>query len=68
MNAQFDVTGIILESPRLILREFNLNDLDDFFDYASVPGVGEMAGWPHHESKDKSLEILKKFIEEKRDT
>ena len=66
MNAQFDVTGIILESPRLILREFNLNDLDDFFDYASVPGVGEMAGWPHHESKDKSLEILKKFIEEKK--
>lgn len=66
MNAQFDVTGIILESLRLILREFNLNDLDDFFDYASVPGVGEMAGWPHHENKDKSLEILKKFIEEKK--
>lgn len=66
MNASFDVTGIILESPRLILREFNLSDLDDLFEYASVPGVGEMAGWSHHKNKEESLEILKMFIEEKK--
>ena len=66
MNASFDVTGIILESPRLILREFSLSDLDDLFEYASVPGVGEMAGWSHHKNKEESLEILKMFIEEKK--
>ncbi len=25
-------------------------DVDDFFEYASVDGVGEMAGWKHHET------------------
>ena len=49
----------------MILREFKLSDLDDFFEYASVPGVGEMAGWKHHFNKDESLEILKHFIEGK---
>ena len=66
MNAEFDVTNIVLETERLILREWNLNDLDDFYEYASVPGVGEMAGWPPHENKEKSLEILKRFIDGKK--
>ena len=65
MNALIDITDVKLESPRLILREFKLSDLDDFFEYASVPGVGEMAGWEHHHNKEKSLEILKQFIEGK---
>ena len=51
MNAPFDVTGIRLETERLILREFTYDDLDDFFEYASVPGTGEAAGWPHQEIK-----------------
>ena len=66
MNAPFDVTGIRLETERLILREFTYDDLDDFFEYASVPGTGEAAGWPHHENKDVSLGILKHFIENKK--
>ena len=65
MKTEFDVTGVILETERLILREWKLSDLDDFFEYASVPGVGEMAGWPHHQDKEESLTILKKFIAEK---
>ena len=66
MNAEFDVTGIILKSERLILREWKQSDLDDFFAYASVEGVGEMAGWAHHQNKEKSQEILDKFILEKK--
>ena len=66
MNAKFDVTGLVLETERLILREWYLTDLDDFFEYASVPGVGENAGWSHHKDKDESLRILKHFIEEKK--
>ena len=65
MNASFDITGVVLETERLILREWTLNDLDDFFNYASNPDVGPRAGWKPHENKEKSLEILKHFIEGK---
>lgn len=64
MNAEFKLNGKIIETERLVLRPFKWDDLDDFFAYASVEGVGEMAGWPHHENKDKSKEILSRFIDE----
>ena len=38
------------------------SNLDDFFEYASVPGVGEAAGWTHHETKKDSEMILGMFI------
>ena len=65
MNAEFDITGLRLESDRLILREWKESDLEDFYEYCSVPGVGEMAGWPHHTDKNFSLAKIKHFIEEK---
>ena len=64
MNATFRINGKVLTTERLILRAFSASDLDDFFEYASVEGVGEMAGWRHHESKEKSQEILSRFIED----
>ena len=51
-----------LETNRLILRSWQLDDVDDFFEYASVDGVGEMAGWPHHVDISTSLMVLKNFI------
>ena len=65
MNAPFDITGIRLESDRLILREWEKEDANDLFNYASVPGVGEMAGWPHHKNIEESRYRVNKFIEEK---
>lgn len=65
MNAYIDVTNIRIETDRLLLRNWTKDDLDDFFEYASVPGVGERAGWKPHENKEKSLEILTHFIEGK---
>lgn len=65
MNAPIDVTNIVIETPRLILRPWRESDLNDFYTYASVPGVGEMAGWPHHESKTDTQRVLKIFLEEK---
>lgn len=62
MNADFKINGKVIESDRLILRAFEYYDLDDFFAYACVDGVGEMAGWKHHLNKDESLNILKSFI------
>ena len=67
MNATFKLNGICLETQRLLLRPFKQTDLDDFYEYASVEGVGEMAGWKHHENKEQSLEILNSFIENDQD-
>lgn len=64
MNAEFHLNGKIIETDRLILRPFEQADLDDFFEYASVEGTGEMAGWHHHQDKQKSKEILDLFISE----
>ena len=50
MNADFALKGLTIESKRLILRPFRQDDLQDFYEYASVEGVGEMAGWKHHET------------------
>lgn len=62
MNAQVDLTGVILHTKRLTIRTFKQEDLKDFNEYASVPGVGEMAGWSHHESIEESQAILNMFI------
>ena len=64
MNADFKLNGKTIHTSRLILRSFEPSDLDDFFEYASVEGVGEMAGWAHHENKEVTLRILNSFITE----
>lgn len=66
MNAPIDVTNIRIETDRLILRPWRESDLLDLYEYASVPGVGEMAGWNHHEDLQESQRILKLFIEGKK--
>ncbi len=63
MNAEFKINGKVIETQRLILRAFESTDLDGFYEYASVEGVGERAGWKHHGSKAESQEILKSFID-----
>ena len=64
MNVPIDVSNVILTTTRLILRPWTMDDLDDFYEYARVDGVGQMAGWEPHSSIDKSKEILTHFIEE----
>lgn len=64
MNAEFKINGKVIETSRLILRAFEQADLDDFYEYASVEGVGEMAGWEHHADKETTQNILNGFIKE----
>ena len=64
MNATFQINGLVIETERLLLRPFEVTDLDDFYEYASEEGVGEMAGWQHHENLAKSQKILDIFIKE----
>lgn len=66
MNAEIDISGITLKTDRLILRPWRQEDLEDFYEYASVDGVGQMAGWLPHESKETTRMILDSFITHKK--
>jgi len=65
MNKQIDITGIVLTTDRLTLRPWRESDLNDFYEYASVDGVGQMAGWNPHRNMDESRQILSRFMEGK---
>ncbi len=66
MNKEIDISNIILTTERLTLRPWKESDLNDLYEYASVDGVGQMAGWLPHKTIDTSKEILNIFIEAKR--
>lgn len=66
MLAPIDVTNIRIETERLILRPWRQDDLEDLFAYASVEGVGEMAGWCYHKNREESQQILNSFIAHKK--
>ena len=65
MDIKVDFTDLVIKTDRLILRAFNDNDLEDLYAYAKTPGLGEMAGWPHHKSIEDSKEVLERFKKNK---
>jgi ribosomal-protein-alanine N-acetyltransferase len=66
MNKHIDITGVVLTTPRLTLRPWKESDLHDFYEYARVDGVGQMAGWNPHRSLEESEMILKLFMESRK--
>ena len=66
MNAYVDLASVVLETDRLIIRAWKETDLEDFYEYAKVDGVGQMAGWNPHASIQESKTILDMFIKEKK--
>lgn len=66
MNKEIDISGIVLKTERLILRPWEETDLLDFNEYASVDGVGQMAGWLPHKNLEESKCILDMFIKERK--
>lgn len=66
MIAPVDVTGIRIETERLILRPWKETDVEDFYEYARVDGVGQRCGWLPHKSIEESRMILGMFIQEKK--
>ncbi len=62
MNAKFAIHGKQIETERLLLRPFLQSDVHDFYEYASVEGVGEQAGWKHHACIEESQTKLNDFI------
>lgn len=41
---------MILETERLILRPWSVDDAAELYQYAHDPQVGPIAGWPPHTS------------------
>lgn len=66
MNAVIDITNVALRTARLTLRPWRESDLDDFYEYARVDGVGQMAGWNPHRNMEESRAILGSFIRGKK--
>ena len=52
-----------LQTQRLLLRDFSMEDLDDFYTYCANPDVGIHAGWPAHQSKEQSEKVLLRMME-----
>lgn len=51
-----------LYTERLLLRPWKKTDSKDLYEYAKSDLVGPNAGWPIHESEEKSKEIIEMFI------
>ena len=66
MNTPIDISNVVLKTERLTLRPWRQSDLEDFFEYASVDGVGQMAGWIPHASLEESQMILDRFVNGKK--
>jgi len=62
MDIDIDITKTPVETDRLILRAWRETDLEDLYEYASVEGVGEMAGWLPHASIEVSRGVLEGFM------
>ena len=65
MNNNKQIIKKELKTNRLVIRPFLPNDLEDFHEYAKVKGVGEKAGWKHHENISETKRILIHFINTK---
>ena len=52
----------VIETERLILREFRFDDVKDLYEYASNPNVGPNAGWTPHKNICESEAVLNMFM------
>ena len=53
-----------LVTKRLILRNLNFSDVEDFYNYAKKPNIGPSAGWKPHQSIEESMRIIRMMISE----
>lgn len=52
----------IIETDRLILRPWTMDDAEDLYEYAKDDRVGPNAGWPPHTSIELSKSIIEEFM------
>lgn len=47
-----------METERLILRKWTIEDANSLFEYAKDPDVGPIAGWPSHKNIEESISVI----------
>ena len=50
-----------METKRLILRETDVSDCHDMFEYAQLDFIGPVAGWPPHQKLSDTKNVLRSF-------
>ena len=48
----------MIETERLILRNYRLDDLEDYWEYMQMPNVGPRCGWSAYTDKENSLSLI----------
>lgn len=56
---------MILETERLILRQWTEADAEECYKYAKDPRIGPPAGWPAHKSVEETREIIRTVLSAK---
>lgn len=51
-----------MQTTRLTIRRFRLEDKHDVYAYAKDPDVGPLAGWRPHRSEKESVQIIKNLF------
>lgn len=51
-----------INTERLLLRPWRINDVELLFEYAKDPEVGTAAGWPPHKNIEESKMIIEKIL------
>ena len=54
----------LLETERLILRKFTIEDVNDYFESASDPDVIRFLRWGPHPNKDYTLQYLQRVLKD----
>ena len=49
---------MVIETNRLILRNYRIDDLEDYYEYVSQKNVGPRCGWPPYTDINKAKERL----------
>ena len=52
----------MIETARLILRQWSVDDAESLYRYASDRRVSELALWPCHDSVDMSRDVIEKIF------
>jgi len=53
-----------IETDRLILRKLSMRDVNDIFEYASVPEIAKHVMWGHHRNISDTLHFLRAVMQQ----
>ena len=51
-----------LETERLILRRWRIEDAPSMYELAKDPDVGPIAGWPPHKNVEESRSVIETVL------